>query len=308
MRRVAVVLLVWILSIAAAAKAETIYAVVQESNPNALTVSGNEALVSFDSAAPGSFLSNVHLGNHAGSVVGMDHRPATGQLYLLTMAKEPSVVLRLFLVDRATGALSQVGADIDLGVGGVDPPAIEAGFDFDPVRDLAVVSVGAVITIDPETGQSSSESYFVPASPRIAGLAFDRSFAGAAATTLFGIELSRAQLVRIGGVDGAPSPDDGAVTDLGFLGLAPNEAAFDISSSGTAYAVFPSPFSEGLYTVDLASGGATLVGIIGTGQPLSAMAVAPGAAAAAIPSLGEWGQLVLAAALAVAALRVLSRV
>ena len=300
--------MLWIVSIAASVEAETIYAIAEESNPDLRTVSGNEALISFDSAAPGTALSSVHLGSHDGSVVGMDFRPATGELYLLTMALEPTVVLRLFLVDRATGALSQVGADLEQGAD-LDPSVIEAGFDFDPVRDLAQVSVGgAILTIDPTTGEDSNGAYFSPSSPRIAGLAFDRSFAGAGATTLFGLELSRAQLVRIGGVNGSPSPDGGAVTDIGLLGLAPNEAAFDISSSGTAYAVFPSPFNEGLYTVDLASGSATLLGIIGTGQPVSAMAVAPGAGPpVAVPSLAAWGQWVLVAALALAALRVLSR-
>ena len=68
MRRAGVVLLFLILSIAASVEAETIYAIVQESNPNALTVSGNEALISFDSAAPGSALSSVHLGNHGGGL------------------------------------------------------------------------------------------------------------------------------------------------------------------------------------------------------------------------------------------------
>ena len=308
MRRAGVVLLFLILSIAASVEAETIYAIVQESNPNALTVSGNEALISFDSAAPGSALSSVHLGNHGGSVVGMDFRPATGQLYLLTEAFEPTVVLRLFLVDPNTGALSQVGVDLEQG-DELDPATIEAGFDFDPVRDLAEVTVGgAVLTIDPTTGEDSHGAFFSPSSPRVVGVAFDRNFAGAGATTLFGLELSRAQLVRIGGVNGSPSPDGGAVTDIGFLGLAPNEAAFDISSSGTAYAVFPSPFNEGLYTVDLTSGSATLLGIIGTGQPVSAMTVAPGAGPpVAVPSLAAWGQWVLVAALALAALRVLSR-
>jgi len=75
--------------------------------------------------------------------------------------------------------------------------------------------------------------------------------------------------VRIGGVDGNPSPNGGLVTAVGSL-MVPigHEAGFDIDGpTNTAWAVMTEFFSGvvGLYTIDLSTGAATLVGPVGDG-------------------------------------------
>ena len=105
--------------------------------------------------------------------------------------------------------------------------------------------------------------------------------------------------MRIGGVDGNPSPNGGEVTPVGLLGVS-NMTGFvgmDIFADGTAYVgitqnLLPSPvrgnpFLTSLFTVDLSTGTATSLGLIG--------GVGPGLAGlAAIPEPGTTAALGLA--------------
>jgi len=86
-------------------------------------------------------------------------------------------------------------------------------------------------------------------------------------------------------------PNNGTLVSVGALGVdAGDNAGFDISSvDGVAYAalqVTPSA-SSGLYRIDLTTGRATLVGRIGGGTPLRALAAAGTAPAdTTAPTLG----------------------
>jgi len=100
--------------------------------------------------------------------------------------------------------------------------------------------------------------------------------AGADSTTLFGIDITHDQLVRIGGVNGNPSPNGGLVTPIGPLGMdAGPRSSFDIAADGTAYAVFNVDALESLYLIDLSRGTATQLGVLGAGGGVSSMAVVP---------------------------------
>ena len=83
-------------------------------------------------------------------------------------------------------------------------------------------------------------------------------------TTLYGIDTGAAQLVLQGTIDGTTSPNSGQVTAVGPLGvpvLSNSDAGLDISSSGTAYAALTAPSGvSSVYTVNLSTGAATLVG------------------------------------------------
>jgi hypothetical protein len=74
----------------------------------------------------------------------------------------------------------------------------------------------------------------------------------------------------IGGVNGVPSPNGGAITTVGSLGLGTNlneNIGFDISGlSGVAFASITTGGLSRLYTINLATGAATLAGTIGTGS------------------------------------------
>ena len=102
------------------------------------------------------------------------------------------------------------------------------------------------------------------------GVAYSNNFGGAAQTTLFGIDSGRDVLVRQGGINGSPTPNGGQLTTLGPLGVNTiDDVGFDISGvTGIAFAsltsrVGPLDTSSDLYTINLSTGAATLVGSIG---------------------------------------------
>jgi hypothetical protein len=143
------------------------------------------------------------------------------------------------------------------------------GIDFNPIVDLYRLvsdsdtnrrfnpSTGALVAVDPDLSPG----------PDISHIAYSNNVAGAATTTLFGIDHVDDTLVMIGGVNGVPSPNGGVVSLIGSLGLnASNFGGFDISgATGTAYSVFRLNDVSGLYTINLSTGAASLVGTIGDG-------------------------------------------
>ena len=101
-------------------------------------------------------------------------------------------------------------------------------------------------------------------------IAYDRNVAASAAggiTTLYGISQS-GSLVTIGGVNSTPSPNLGQVFAVGALGATPDDehVGFDITAQNNAYVSMTVGGDTGLYTVNLATGAAALVGNIGNGD------------------------------------------
>ena len=82
----------------------------------------------------------------------------------------------------------------------------------------------------------------------------------------------------IGGINGTPSPNAGALTTVGALGIVPDAAdiGFDITPAGLAYALVQIAGVPRLYTINLSTGAATLVGTLGPGTvALRGLAIAP---------------------------------
>lgn len=249
-------------------------------------------LISFDSATPGTLLSSVPISglvDQFESVQGLDFRPLTGELFALGNA--PGSVYRLYTINRSTGVATRIGST-DITLSGTF-----WGFDFNPTVDrIRVVSDAQTsLRLNPMTGAVAGTDTNLAASG-IAAVGYDRNDNNAATpTTLFGINVTTDSLVRIGGVDGVPSPNGGTVTAIGLLGLNVDTgfAALDIHSDGTAFATLttsdtPSPVS--LYTINLLTGAATLVGQVGDGTfGLTGMSVIPEPASAA--ALGLAGLL-----------------
>lgn len=240
----------------------------------------SRSLVSFDASAPETALSSTLLTGLANSesVVAMDFRPATGQLYAVI---DNGAQDRVVTIDISTGAVTTVGSVLSLPTSGF------VGMDFDPVADtIRLVDWNARnIRISPVTGAllgSDTNLAYVAgdpgsgSSPEIVHIAYDRSIAGANASTLYGVDFRTDIVVRIGGIDGAPSADGGALTTIGPMGVSafsPN-GGFDIDpATGAAYAVVPIGSSYRLYRVNLSSGAATLLGALNGGT--STMAIAP---------------------------------
>ena len=99
-------------------------------------------------------------------------------------------------------------------------------------------------------------------------MAYTNPFAGATTTTLYALNQATNGLATIGGVNGTPSPNGGVVTEIGPLGVAfaGSTTALDITTGNAAFAALrPSGGGLSLYTINLSTGAATLVGLIGDG-------------------------------------------
>jgi len=249
-----------------------------------LTSTGN--LVTFDSGTPGTIGSSVAISGllSTETLLGIDRRPATGILYGLGSSS------RLYTISTTTGLATAVGA-------GPFSPALSGtafGFDFNPVPDrIRVTSTDTSnFRLNPNDGTVAGTdtvlSYVLGDSgagltPRVVGSAYTNNFNGTAITTLFGIDSNRDVLVMQGGLNGVPSPNGGGLTTIG-TGLGFNTSdlvGFDISgTTGIAFAslVAPTGGPAQLFTINLTTGAATLVGTIGTGLTLTGLAAGVGTA------------------------------
>ena len=242
----------------------------------------NNRLVRFDSDRPGVVLGAVAisgLADPAETIVGIDIRPATGQLYGVSLT-------RLYTIDPRTGVATRVGSTT------FDPPLSGAqfGVDFNPVPDrIRVVSdsgqnlrlhpdTGAVAAVDGRLAYATGDVH-MGAPPQITAAGYSNSFAGTVVTTNYAIDAGRGILVAQGSINGMPvSPNTGQLFTVGALGFASTTAVgFDIAPNGTAFASLTSPGvpASTLYRVSLTTGAATYLGAIGGGEILRGLAALP---------------------------------
>jgi Domain of unknown function (DUF4394)/PEP-CTERM motif len=258
-----------------------------------LTSTGN--LVTFDSGTPGTIASNVAIIGLGGeTLLGIDRRPATGLLYGLGSSSH------LYTINTTTGLATAVGAAFSPALSGT-----AFGFDFNPVPDrIRVTSTdtsnfrlnpndGTVAGTDTSLSYASGDSG-AGLTPRVVGAAYTNNFNGTAVTTLFGIDSNRDVLVMLGGPNGVPSPNGGVLTTIGTdLGFNTSDlVGFDISgTTGVAFAslVAPTGGAAQLFTINLATGTATLVGTIGNGLTLTGLAAGVGS----VPTVPVPSSLVL---------------
>ena len=240
-------------------------------------------LLTFNPATPGTISSNVAITGlgDGEDLLGIDARPATlNTLYGLGNLGQ------LYVINPSSGVATPVGTPLD-------PDAVplagrEYGFDFNPVPDRIRVTsdLGENLRLNPNDGTLSGTDTvlsFTGANagepPTLTAVAYTNNDNDAATpTTLFGIDSSLGVLVRQGGPDGNPSPNTGALTTIGSLlnspsGDGPSFAGFDIfGPNNTALAVTSADPLFGdlarLYSVNLGTGAATLVGSVGDGSSL----------------------------------------
>jgi uncharacterized protein DUF4394 len=263
---VAVLALAATLSLAAPAGAEKLVALTTDNR-----------ILTFDSASPATVATRTigGLGPTSQQARGIDYRPADGIVYLLAADNGVAAngIAYTYALDVDTGYAGFVGETAASVAGWGD---VAAGLDFSPTADrLRAVNVNDEnLRVNPNTGAlAGNDTDLTPAATTtLIGAAYDRNVVGATATTLFAIDRTGSQLARVGGIDALPSPNGGAVTDVGALGLtlgASADAGFDISgATGTAYAALTSS-TDGLtrlYTVNLTTGAATAVGLIASGS------------------------------------------
>jgi uncharacterized protein DUF4394 len=221
----------------------------------------------FDSTNPflfsGSGLNGIVTGD---TLVAIDVRPATSGV--LALAVNGSVT-RLYRIDVDTRTATPVGFAIVVSLAG----ATSFGMDVDPVTDeLRVVnnlaSDGAFgnannFRLDPDTGALLGVDPDLDFSG-VPGAAPEVAIAYGESGEAFGIATGSDRLLRNGGA----GPGLATLQDVGALGVdTSSNAALDIAGSPEqGFAVLEVGSVTAFYTVDLATGAATLVGNVGLGD------------------------------------------
>jgi hypothetical protein len=248
-------------------------------------------LLSFNTDSPGMVTKTTITGVAPGETIhGIDFRPKDGTLYALGSTGA------VYTIAPASGAATSVAAG-DAGITTfplvLDPAATSFGFDFNPPADRIRVhtNTGKNYRLHPADGRSVNAAgdpdlgtdAGVPVS--VVATAYTNSVTAPTATKLYGIDAQTDQLLTF-----AIAPGFADATMVGALGVdAEDVAGFDIyggmggGDGGipavnipmVAYAALRVAGSTGLYTIDLATGKATLVGAIGHEKALRGIAVQP---------------------------------
>jgi hypothetical protein len=273
---------------------------VAQAQPAVGIVEGSNILVTLDTSAPGTFTSAIPVtGLQAGEhLAGLDYRwtPNIG-----AFANNPVGQPRLFGVGVTSGATDTIrpytinaGTGVATLIPGSTSFTVTTGSlydaDFNPTVDrLRVVNNSDEnFRINPNNGARAdtptNDTDINPAGNQVHAVAHDRihinsPLAVANRTTLYGISNTNSSLVTIGGINQSPSPNGGAVMNSQALGitLAPARPAdLDIGFDGVAVATLQPTGGtvQNLYTINLGTGAATLVGALPT--PLGSFAIVPG--------------------------------
>lgn len=208
--------------------------------------SSNSLLIMNPNTAAVSFTKPVTGLQPSENLLGLDMRPATGQLYAMGSSN------RLYTINAGTGAATMVGTtEFYTSLSGSD-----FGFDFNPTVDrIRVVSTsGQNLRLNPIDGTVAAvDSSINPAGYGISAVAYTNSFAGATTTTLYDIDCNGDRLTM------QNPPNNGTMVDVGSLGIdATASNGFDIGgTSGKAWAIITVGSNTNLYSINLTTGAAT---------------------------------------------------
>ncbi len=255
---------------------------------------GSFSIVTFQATAPGTFTANVPITGLATgqTLVGLDTRPATGQLFALGYDGTNSQA-QLYTLDPTTGVLTTVGAGQTLALG-LAIPTLRIGFDFNPTVDRIRVTAGnrANYRLNPNNGAiAATDGTLTYAAtdpsasqtPVVGSSAYTNSYIGSTATTLYNLDEGASRLVT------QIPPNDGTLNTVGPLGVAVADLAqasdldidFDAATGqNTAYLsvltanLLTSSAATTLYTVNLGTGAATNVGTLGTSAAIGVLDIA----------------------------------
>ena len=267
-------------------------------------VSANGNLVRFDLASPGAVTS---VGNLGFTPEGIDFRPSTSTLFAIDIGP---VTSRLYTVDVSSGAATGIGTGFSSvgSVGGIGYDLTGGqsfGFDFNPktlqadgsIRIRLTGSSGVNLRLNSDTGGIAAVDGMLdypaadpngPAVPRVTASAYINNIAQAGGTTtLFDLDSARDAIVT------QNPPNNGQLNTLaggGLLGVNFTEIAgfdvFTVPGSGMNFAFaalqLENERAQKLYSIDLTTGAASLVGAIGAD-------VSGGFAIAPVPELTTTG-------------------
>lgn len=205
----------------------------------------------------------------SGTLLGIDVRPSNGMLY--GVVSDGSVVT----IDLASGGSTKTAMLATMLTAGITPTV-----DFNPAADRLRImgSDGTSLRANVDTGEVATDGSHAYVSgdanagmkPNVVAGAYTNSVAGPSSTQLFNIDATSGALLL------QNPPNDGVLNTVGAVAIEAATFAFDIYSSAegenTAYLMA----DDTLYTIDLASGMATKIGMIpGADMPVRDIAVLP---------------------------------
>jgi hypothetical protein len=258
----------------------------------AVAVTASNKLLRFNAGQPQNILKTLAItGLAAGeTALGIDYRVSKDTLYLLGSSG------RLYTVNEETGAATAVGGPFAVRLAGT-----QFGFDFNPTVDrIRVVNettqnlrlhpdTGAVVDSNPnQEGVQVDGALIYAASdanvgtvPRVVGAAYSYNKANPKITTNYVIDAATGSLAIQGSLEGTTpvvSPNTGMLSTVGKLGVAFEDAHFDIQAVSDAG--FVSLSGKGLngtrwYTLDMKTGAATFIGTIGSTEAIRGVALEP---------------------------------
>lgn len=225
---------------------------------------GGTTLVRYQSNDPSNVTVVGDFGGADMFLDALDFRPATGQLFGYRDFTDA-----LYTIDLTTAALTQVSA----GVSAAPTNTFFLGMDFNPTIDRVrvVTDSDQNIVLNPNTGGATAftDVFYAAgdanegADPQIIDNAYSNNIAGTGRpTTQYAIDYGLDALVTL-------ANNAGTLQTVGALGIDTDiYSGFDIftalDGSNTAYALLtPTTGAAGLYTINLQTGAATLVGDLG---------------------------------------------
>lgn len=240
----------------------------------ALNTSGE--ILGFDRGDPSRIDSRVGISGLAAgeAIVGIDFRPATGELYAIGTANQ------VYTIDLTTGVASPVAGLTEELNGNV------FGVDFNPSADaIRVVSDTARnLRVDPDTGETTVDVplAYAPgdpnegAAPAVVAGAYANNLPGVEETALYNFDVATGDYVQ------QDPPDDGVLNAIapvasGFTSL----TGFDITSLNgldEGFAAIQTAEDEPsvLYGVDVESGAVGAIDTIGRGEFVLDVAIPTG--------------------------------
>lgn len=236
------------------------------------TANNGKTLIRFDTASPGSVTTIGNFSGAAGSLSGIDFRPADGLLYGYQQGTN-----QLVTVNLTTAALTLV----------TNPSTAsnisDLGLDFNPAadrlrlvninnQDLRINVAGGATTVDGTLAYANGDSGF-GITPFVNEVAYTNNFAGTASTTIYYLDFARNVLAT------SSNPNGGVLTTVGSLGVDFNNyTGFDIVTpaigTNLAYAMLQTNFQSGLYSINLQTGAASLIGNV-PGPSIFGLAIVP---------------------------------
>jgi hypothetical protein len=217
-------------------------------NPVAYAVDENNNLQIFNPTTTAAPINKAITGLGLGeSIVGIDFRPATNQLYGLTTTALG--MAKLYSFNLSTGAATGVGSGF-----AINTNSTQFGFDFNPTVDRirVVTNSGQNLRLNPNDGTiAATDGNINPGSPIISAAAYTNNFVGTTSTVLYVLDMGK--LYK------QDPPNAGTLVEIGSLGINVESLnGFDIGSkSNAAFALLTVNGTTKVYSINLNTGTAT---------------------------------------------------